>query len=96
MLQCPPAVSLAGPTCALCLLGASAQRSLVTIALPGRCPRSHVRPIFAGGICSAHTSYNCSACRCPRSHVRPVFAAELRQPLCVALLRNCMSPYDQV
>lgn len=30
------------------------------------------------------------------SHVRPVFAAELRQPLCVALLRNCMSPYDQV
>lgn len=29
-------------------------------------------------------------------HVRPLFAAELRQPLCVALLRNCMSPYDQV
>ena len=30
------------------------------------------------------------------AHVRPLFAGELRQPLCVALLRNCMSPYDQV
>ena len=27
--------------------------------------------------------------------MRPEFAAELRQPLCLLLLRNCMSPTDQ-
>lgn len=29
------------------------------------------------------------------SHVRPEFCEQLRQPLCLALLRNCMSPYDE-
>ena len=29
-------------------------------------------------------------------HLRPEFAAELRHPLCLALLRNCMSQHDQV
>jgi len=30
------------------------------------------------------------------SNVRPEFSAQLRQPLCLALLRNCTSPYDEV
>ncbi|DBA73285.1 hypothetical protein WJX77_003623 [Trebouxia sp. C0004] len=29
------------------------------------------------------------------SHVRQEFCEQLRQPLCLALLRNCMSPYDE-
>ena len=28
------------------------------------------------------------------SNVRPEFAEQLRQPLCLALLRNCTSSYD--
>ncbi len=38
----------------------------------------------------------CEVVDCFRLHpqVRPEFAAELRQPLCLALLRNCLSPFD--
>lgn len=28
-------------------------------------------------------------------NIRPEFAEQLRQPLCLALLRNCTSPYDE-
>ena len=30
------------------------------------------------------------------SNVRPEFSEQLRQPLCLALLKNCTSPYDEV
>lgn len=29
-------------------------------------------------------------------NLRPECAEQLRQPLCLALLRNCTSPYDEV
>lgn len=34
----------------------------------------------------------------PQQHwdnIRAEFSEQLRQPLCLALLRNCMSPYDE-
>lgn len=34
----------------------------------------------------------------PQQHwpnIRPQFSEQLRQPLCLALLRNCLSPYDE-
>ena len=30
------------------------------------------------------------------SNVRAEFSSQLRQPLCLALLKNCTSPYDEV
>ena len=28
-------------------------------------------------------------------NIRPEFSEQMRQPLCLALLRNCLSPYDE-
>ena len=57
-----------------------------------------IGPIQAGGTCSKPLKSPHAHCACRMqawSNIRADIAEQLRLPLCLALLKNCTSPYDE-